>query len=235
MGNTDDAKWIKLSHKRIWWTKRLLRHMPRRGNLDKYPGLKWIHGFAKGRVYLWSFRYAQVAPALYVGTIISLLPIYGLQIPAAILFALLLRANLPIFVALQFLTNWLTTVPLAYACYEIGRWSLHIFDVTIDPLTVEQFHLFVHNLAEMRLAENGRMIGRVFLVTSLGAVILGSFLGTLFNMAYKLLTWRTRIILHKVRQIRERHREERQAQAKDAAPAEANKTAPESNQPPPVE
>lgn len=233
MVNHDDAKWIKLSHQRIRWTKRILRHMPRRGNLHTYPGLKWVRGFAKSRMYLWSFRYTQVAPALYVGTIISLLPIYGLQIPMAILFALLLRANLPIFVALQFLTNWLTTVPLAYACYEIGRWSLHIFDVTVDPLTVEQFKLFVRNLAEMHLAENGRLIGRVFLVTSLGAVILGSFLGTLFNMAYKLLSWRTRVILHKVRQIRERHREERQAQS--TPPTEADKAAPESKPPRPGE
>jgi uncharacterized protein len=203
MGNSDDAKWIQLSHKRIWWTKRFLRLMPRRANIHKYPGLKWAKDHARKRMYLWSFRYREVAPALFLGTILSFLPIIG-QIPIAVALAFFLRANLPIFVALQFITNWLTVVPLYYICYEIGRWSLKVFDIHVDALSLAELKLFMDNLTNCHWAENGRFLWHVFLVTSLGSLIIGSFVGTVFDMVYRFLSWRTKIIWERVRQIQAR-------------------------------
>jgi uncharacterized protein len=206
MDDPDDAKWMRIFHNRVWWTKRFLRYVPRRNTVHKYPGLTWAKDIARKRMYLWSFRYREVAPALYVGTIISFMPVIGIQIPLALAFALLLRANLPIFVALQFITNWLTIVPIYYICYEIGRWSLKVFDVHVEMLSLDELRLFMENLASCHWAENGRFLGRVFLVTSLGGLILGSFMGTVFDLIYKLLAWRTKVVWERVSKIRERRR-----------------------------
>lgn len=216
MDNSDDAKWLQLFHKRIWWTKRFLRYVPRRTTVHKYPGLKWAKDTARQRMYLWSFRYREVAPALYVGTIISFMPIIGVQIPLALIFALLLRANLPIFVALQFITNWLTVVPIYYICYEIGRWSLKVFDIHVEALSLNELKLFMENLTSCHWSENGRFLGRVFLVTSLGSLIIGSFLGSIFDMIYRFLAWRSKIVWERVSQIRERIRAEKLAKRDDA-------------------
>lgn len=92
--------------------RRLLRPLPRRDNIHRYPIIKWFAKHASKRPYLWSFKRAQVLPALYVGSVISLWPIYGIQVVVALAAALLFRANLTVIVGLQFLTNPLTVVPI---------------------------------------------------------------------------------------------------------------------------
>ncbi len=230
MDSPEDAKWLQIFHSRVKWTKRFLRYVPRRTTVHKYPGLKWAKDIAKNRMYLWSFRYREVAPALYVGTIISLLPVFGVQIPLALAFALILRANLPVFVALQFITNWFTIVPIYYICYEIGRWSLKFFDIHVETLTLNELRLFMDNLAAFHWSENSRFLVRVFAVTSLGGVILGSFLGTVFDMIYRFLAWRTKIVWERVTLIRERRREERIARL--AAEMAARNEVPNHNESP---
>ena len=178
-------------------------------------------------MYLWSFRYREVAPALYVGTILSFMPVIGVQIPLAFLFALLLRANLPIFVALQFITNWLTVVPLYYICYEIGRFTLKVFDVHVDALSMDELRLFMEHLAQHQWAENGHFILRVLGVTSLGGLVVGSFLGTVFDQIYKLLAWRAGVIWKRVAVIRIKRVQDMVARL-DAARLDADKQKPSS-------
>jgi len=198
----EEARLLNKRHRRIRWIKRLLRFMPRRANVHRYPGLKWVSGFARKRMYLWSFRYRAVAPALYVGTILSLLPIFGIQIPIAFLLALLMRANLPVFVGLQFITNWFTVVPLYYICYQIGRFSLKLLDIHVDALTMEELRVFMEHFARHQWAANGNFLIHVFGITSLGSLILGSFLGTIFDHIYKLMSWRASITWERLLKIR---------------------------------
>ncbi len=101
-------EWL-LRRKRM---RRLLRPLPRRANVHRYPVIKWFAEHARLRPYLWSFKRAQVLPALYAGSVIALLPLYGIQAFIAFGAALLFRANLTVMVALQFLTNPLTVVPV---------------------------------------------------------------------------------------------------------------------------
>ena len=77
--NQEDAELIDTHHRRVRWLKRFMRYMPRRSSVHRYPGLKWVAGFARNRMYLWSFRYRAVAPALYAGTILSFLPLFGID------------------------------------------------------------------------------------------------------------------------------------------------------------
>jgi hypothetical protein len=198
----EEARLIDKHHRRIRWLKRLLRLMPRRANVHRYPGLKWVSGFARERMYLWSFRYRAVAPALYAGTILSLLPIFGIQIPIAFLLALLLRANLPVFVGLQFITNWFTVVPIYYICYQIGRFSLKLVDIHVDALTMEELRVVMEHFASHQWAANGRFLLHVVGITSLGSLILGSFLGTVFDQIYKFMAWRASITWERIRVIR---------------------------------
>lgn len=92
--------------------RRWLRPLPRRTNVHRYPVIRWFADAARRRPWLWSFKHAQVMPALYIGSVISLLPLYGIQIALAFAAALAFRANLTVFVALQFITNPLTVVPV---------------------------------------------------------------------------------------------------------------------------
>ncbi len=102
------------------WLRRLLRPLPRRANVHRYPVIKWFGERARRFPFLWSFKRANVLPALYGGMVLSLLPLYGFQLLLAFGLALMLRANLTITVALQFITNPLTIVPIYGATTLIG-------------------------------------------------------------------------------------------------------------------
>lgn len=104
--------------------RKLLRPLPRRANVRRYPIIKWFAELARKRPYLWSFKRANVLPALYVGAILSLLPLYGLQAGLALLAAVLVRGNLTVMVGLQFLTNPFTIGPIYYFTYRIGFWLI---------------------------------------------------------------------------------------------------------------
>jgi hypothetical protein len=199
--------------------KRLLRRMPRRGNIHRYPGLKWIAEFAKKRMYLWSLRPREVTPALYVGTIVSFLPIPGLQIPVALVCALVLRANLPIFIALQFLSNWLTSIPIFFACHEVGRLMLKIVDVDVDALDIAQLRAFVDNAMQLHWAANGHALLRVMGVMSLGALILGSFTGGVLDFLYRFMNRRAIRLIARVKLIRQKRAAAKDRNAPDPPPA----------------
>lgn len=109
-------EWLK-RRKRL---RRLLRPLPRRSNLHRYPVIKWFAERARKHPFLWSFKRSEVIPALYVGSVISLAPVYGIQLLLAFAAALVFRANLTVMVALQFLTNPLTVVPVYAATGWIG-------------------------------------------------------------------------------------------------------------------
>lgn len=65
----------------------------------------------------------SVSVAFFVGIFCAFLPIPG-QTVVAILMALLFRCNLPLSVALIWISNPLTLAPLFYLTFELGRWLL---------------------------------------------------------------------------------------------------------------
>lgn len=111
---------------RIRRAKLFLRFMPRRAVFHKYPLVGRFAALARRRSHLWSFKSQYVRPALYFGSILSLQPIMGVQLPAAFLLALLLRANFMVLGGLQFITNPATAVPLYYGTYELGRAVINV-------------------------------------------------------------------------------------------------------------
>ena len=67
--------------------------------------------------------------ALFWGIWIAMLPIVGIQMLVVFFLALIVRANLPLIVALQWISNPLTMAPIYFADYEIGLLILELFGV----------------------------------------------------------------------------------------------------------
>ncbi|MEO6004081.1 MAG: DUF2062 domain-containing protein [Opitutus sp.] len=100
--------------------KQLLRFVPRRAVFHKYPLIGRFAAFARRRAYLWSFRSENMRPAFYAGSILSLLPVMGVQLPVALVLSLVLRANFMVMGGLQFITNPFTAAPIYYATHQLG-------------------------------------------------------------------------------------------------------------------
>lgn len=107
-------------HARIRRVKFFLRFMPRRAVFHKYPLLGRFASAARKRSYLWSFKTIHIRPALYSGSILSLMPFLGVQLPLSLLLALLLRANFMVLGGLQFITTPFTAVPIYYGTHWLG-------------------------------------------------------------------------------------------------------------------
>ena len=100
--------------------KQLLRFVPRRAVFHKYPLIGRFADFARRRAYLWSFRSENMRPAFYAGSILSLLPVMGVQLPVALVLSLVLRGNFMVMGGLQFITNPFTAAPIYYATHQLG-------------------------------------------------------------------------------------------------------------------
>lgn len=102
--------------------KILKRWVPTRSEFKQRPGLKFL-GVLLHDPNLFHLNRHSVSGAFFVGIFVAFLPILG-QMPVAALLALLCRVNLPIAVALVWISNPVTTPPIFYATYELGRWIL---------------------------------------------------------------------------------------------------------------
>tara|TARA_B100001248_G_scaffold261923_1_gene254999 strand:+ start:25724 stop:26407 length:684 start_codon:yes stop_codon:yes gene_type:complete len=200
-GKIKDKKLREAHGDRVRRAKRYLRYLPRRAVLHKYPLIsrfsksKW---FARGaeafvraarkRFYLWSFRTAHAIPAIYVGSIISFMPIFGIQILVAFIASFVFRANVMIMVALQFITNPFTIGPIYGAAYYLGNFLLSglpsytptfVDSTTIDTETV------------LTLGQTGMKWLKVFFhkfwVTSVGGMVIGYFFAFICSIIYRIV------------------------------------------------
>jgi uncharacterized protein (DUF2062 family) len=181
-----ETKW-----RRIRRVKRWLRPLPRRTNVHRYPILKFFAEKARKRVYIWSFRVEHAVPAIYAGCILTLLPLYGLQIVGALILALLLRANLPILVGLQIVSNPITVFPIWFSAYQIGRIFVGVIGIEAAPLARSEVHTLLYNFTHGLWGENMDRLLTVFGVTSLGAIIMGTFFGLIGSTAYRIIASRS--------------------------------------------
>ncbi|MGB0333825.1 MAG: DUF2062 domain-containing protein [Opitutales bacterium] len=177
--------------RRIRRVKRWLRPLPRRANIHRYPILRWFSKGARKRAYIWSFRSKNAVPAIYAGCILTFMPIYGIQIPTALVLALLLRANLPILASLQMVSNPLTAVPLWLADYQIGRTVLGIFGIEMRPLNRSELKAMLDSFTHGDWGNRFENLSTVFSVTSLGALVLGVFFGLIGSVTYRIIAKRT--------------------------------------------
>lgn len=179
------------TRRRIRRVKRWLRPLPRRSNIHRYPILGRFADFSRKRIYLWSFRVDNVVPALYAGFILALMPLYGIQIALALCLALLLRANLPILVGLQMITNPITFLPFYFAAYQVGHSVLSIVSVETPVMSRREIHLILNNLADGPWSSNLELLFSSFLIMCLGGIVMGTFFGLISSFAYRIAARRT--------------------------------------------
>jgi len=124
----------ELRKKRIRRVKKLLRPLPRRTNLHKYPIIKYFSNYARKNAEIWSFKRPNVTRAIYLGWIIALIPMYGLQMIFAFILSLFFRANCFVAIAMQWITNPLTIPPILYVQYKVGAFVMEkVFLSTYTP------------------------------------------------------------------------------------------------------
>ncbi len=102
------------------------------------------------------------------------------MLPAA-LFAILFRVNLPLSVALVWVSNPITMPPLFYFCYKVGSWLL---DMPVHKIELE--------LSFQWLTTELSLIWAPFL---LGCFVVGIISGLLGYFAVRIL-WRLHLIRH---------------------------------------
>lgn len=102
--------------------KFLRRYLPAAADIRKH----WLLRRLGNRLHhprLWHLNRRSVAGATGIGLFVAFLPL-PFQMVLAASAALWLRVNLPLAVALIFVTNPLTMGPAFYMCYRIGLWML---------------------------------------------------------------------------------------------------------------
>ena len=106
--------------------KFLKRYLPEMRKLSEYPGLR-VFGRLLHDPNLWHLNRYSASGAVAVGLFIAFMPIPFQMVPAAAL-AIMLRINLPLAVALVWVTNPFTMPPLFYLCYKVGVWIIGSVD-----------------------------------------------------------------------------------------------------------
>ncbi|MDX8389481.1 MAG: DUF2062 domain-containing protein [Mariprofundaceae bacterium] len=144
-------------------TKTIKRFMPDAEKIRNHKHLRFF-GTLLNQSGLWRLNRQAVAGAFFVGLIAAFIPLpFQMVIAAAI--AIVLHVNLPISVALVWISNPLTMPPLFYSCYKVGTWIMLLpaqpfeFELSLTWLT--------HGMAT---------IWQPFL---LGCLVVGLFCGTL--------------------------------------------------------
>lgn len=98
------------------------RYMPDPETIKNNRSLRFLGGVVN-EPNLWHLNRHSIARAMAIGLFWAMIPM-PMQMLAAALCALPLRANLPISIGLVWLTNPLTIPPIFYANYKVGTWLM---------------------------------------------------------------------------------------------------------------
>lgn len=110
---------------------RIKKLLPDPQKLKEHKYLAFV-GHKLGDPSLWHFNRKTVPAAFFAGLFTGYLPI-PFQMVVAALLAIRLRCNLPLSVALVWFSNPLTYVPVFYAAYRVGAWTLGLETVIPRP------------------------------------------------------------------------------------------------------
>lgn len=190
---------------RIRRLKKWLRPLPRKSNVHRYPFLKYFADFARQRTYFWSIRPSHMIPAIYAGSIITVMPFQGIQIPLSLLAGIVLQCNLPLLIALQFISNAFTLPAFYAADYYIGEWVLkwikgkkevedfnvqelaHQVETALSPMKEDATWLewiidSLNSAVDLLIEKGPYYLG----AACIGGLILGTLLGLILHILYRI-------------------------------------------------
>ncbi|MDB3855986.1 DUF2062 domain-containing protein [Halieaceae bacterium] len=106
------------------------RHIPHPDRIRKVRSLQvlgqWIY-----EPNLWHINRYSASIAFFIGLFCAFIPLPGQMVFAAIA-ALWLRANLPLSIALVWVSNPLTMPPIFYSCYKLGSYLLQTPELAFE-------------------------------------------------------------------------------------------------------
>lgn len=166
--------------------KLIKKYLPDPASLRAHPSMRRFERFFHDG-NLWHLNRRSVRIAFAVGLFAALMPMPG-QTLLATLLAIWARGNIPVAVALCWLTNPLTMAPIFYVCYNLGSFVLQR-----PPLDVEFQASTDWLLSQMEA------VGVPFL---LGSLIFASLVSV---TAYYVVNWLWIASIRRQQKLRRRH------------------------------
>lgn len=153
------------------------KYIPSPEKVKSNPSLKFLSPLF-ARAWLWHLNRRSVAKACFIGIFVAFIPM-PMQMALAATIAVFFSANIPVSVALVWISNPLTMPPMFYATYRFGVWLL---DMQEQPFELElSFEWLLHGL------------GNLWLPLYLGSLTAGLVLASIAFFAVRLL-WRISVI-----------------------------------------
>jgi hypothetical protein len=158
--------------------KKLLRQiLPEAQGVREHKQLR-LFGRLLHNPQLWHLHRDSVAKAVSLGLFIAFVPFPSQMFLAAIT-AIVCQCNLPIAVAMVWITNPLTIPPIFYATYRLGAWLLH------EPPQPMELHFSLEWLLES--------LGSIWVPLLLGSFLTGLVSAVLGYVLVQLL-WRLHVV-----------------------------------------
>ena len=165
--------------------RRLLRKvLPRARNIHGRGSLRRVFGRLLLSPDLWHLNRGSVAWAVSIGLFLAWAPV-PFQMVLAAGVAIVVRCNLPVAVALVWISNPVTVAPLFYAAYKLGGWML---DIPHGDFRIELSLRWL--LEELGKVWEPFLLG--CLVMGIASAVLGQIVLRLIWRAHVLVSWRGR-------------------------------------------
>lgn len=103
--------------------KWLKKHLPTKEKINQDASMSFLHKYLT-HTNTWHFNPESTSRAVAVGLFIAFIPL-PMQMILAAVFAIIFRANLPLAIAMTWVTNPFTFVPINYFIYWVGKTILH--------------------------------------------------------------------------------------------------------------
>lgn len=176
--------------------KHLKRWLPTPEKLQESRIVRWFAPFlADPR--LWHLSRNALNRAVYVGVFCAFLPLPG-QMPLAIIGALIFRANVPMAVALTWLTNPFTAIPVSWTAYSVGAWILGEPPININTIAtmLNQISAWLTGDGANPLHNHPFSLSAFGLGLIICAVITSGVAGLIFRFIWRyhtLINWKKRL------------------------------------------
>ena len=146
---------------------------------------------------LWQMNRGALTRAVYIGVLCAFFPLPG-QMPLAIAGALLLRANIPMAVALTWITNPLTTIPVFWLAYSVGAFLIGepMISIRTVGVIVADFSLWMTGHGVNPFSNHLFSLKAFIVGLIVCAVVTSIAMGLLFNfiLQYRIVaSWQKRL------------------------------------------
>jgi len=180
--------------------KFIRRHMPTHEHISKLPGIHRL-GSRITEPNLWHINRRSISGAVFWGIICAWIPFPSQMLLAAIC-AIVFRVNLPLCIALTWVTNPFTLIPIFYSSYVLGS---VIFGIPL--LEISQIKIIIVHLTTTIFGETTRPLSSYGFVFDIRALLVGLIVEALVvaTLAKIFVQWLWR--WHVIRDLRIRQEE----------------------------